>query len=439
AFFVASLHTDDVKQAAYLALFVINGLRKENAMNTDIHTPEKLNFIDLNKTASLLSKRQLLKERFDKLLAIGQAQLSIGTLDLANFDDIERQRAQIVNEQSSLQPKDKALAPSDSPQRTRMLSALMLQLCDHAEKVKNFTNEDADIELTIPDCLEFMSATEQYQQSKESINVDELVKHQSTSNPPPVSTKKSQKTHYSIEQLYKIFKKEKIGSIRGGSVTHYDISFDYLSELIDLKSDVSVFDETLARRIKFDLIERKDQRFKASDDKTLSIARINGYISNFSQFCEWCINHKIPVNININPFKGLRIKHTKNSKTPRREFSIPECNSILNYEPQKKIEAMDFRNDAYWFTKIGFFSGMRLNETANLLLSDVIKKEGVLCFDLKGSHLNNDNATRIIPVHSELINLGLIVWLEEKKKQGQTYVFEQIRKGKKEGGKFGFG
>ena len=137
-----------------------------------------------------------------------------------------------------------------------------------------------------------------------------------------------------------------------------------------------MFDETLARRIKFDLIERKDQRCKSSDGKTLSVARINAYISSFSQFCQWCIEHKIAVNLNVNPFKGLRIKHTKNSKTPRREFYKPEANAILKDEPQKKVEAKEFRDDAYWFIKIGLFSGMRLNETANLLLSDVVKKEG---------------------------------------------------------------
>ena len=200
-----------------------------------------------------------------------------------------------------------------------------------------------------------------------------------------------------------------------------------------------MFDETLARRIKFDLIERKDQRCKSSDGKTLSVARINAYISNFSQFCQWCIEHKIAVNLNVNPFKGLRIKHTKNSKTPRREFSKSEANAILKYEPQKKVEAKEFRDDAYWFFKIGLFSGMRLNETANLLLSDVVKKEGVWCFDLKGSNLKNDNAIRVIPVHSKLINLGLFARLEDKKAEGKTYVFEQIRKGKKEGGKFGYG
>jgi integrase len=438
-YFVASLHTDDVKQAAYLALVVINGIKKENVMNTDIHTPEKIDFVDLNNAALLLSQRQLLKQKFNQLLAIGKAQLSLGTLDVDDFDDAERQRAQIVNQQLSLQSRDIPPESSDNIQRTRMLSSLMLQLCEHAVKVKNFTNEDCNTELTIPNFIEFMSATEHYQQSKKSINVDELVKHSSNSDTAVVTAQKSQKSHYSIEQLYKLFKKEKIGAIKGGSVSHYDISFDYLSELIDLNNDVSVFDETLARRIKFDLIERKDQRCKDTGGKTLSVARINAYISNFSQFCQWCIEHKIPVNLNVNPFKGLRIKSTKNSKTPRREFSAPECNAILNYEPLKKVEAKEFREDGYWFTKIGLFSGMRLNETANLLLSDVIKKEGVWCFDLKGAHLKNDNATRVIPVHSALIELGLIVWLEDKKTEGQTYLFEQIRKGKKEGGKFGFG
>jgi integrase len=442
-YFVASLRTDNVHNAAFLALFVVTQLRNK-IMNTDIHTPElpdgsELVVLpkDINDELTTINthitSRKQLKTRFTRALGFGEMMLSSGGIDVDSFDGSELQRAQ------TLQGMPLANAKTDSHPKAcineqRMLSALVIKLCEHAEKVKNFSDEDKTFDANMFDSLSFSSLQQKYQQLTNDIDVAESVDKEVISTPSVVK-----KQHYSIEQLYKLFKKEKIGAIKSGSVSHYDISFDYLSELIDLKNDVSVFDEILARRIKFDLIERKDQRCKDTAGKTLSVARINAYISNFSQFCQWCIEHKIPVNLNVNPFKGLRIKHTKNSKTPRREFSAPECNAILNYEPLKKVEAKEFREDGYWFTKIGLFSGMRLNETANLLLSDVIKKEGVWCFDLKGAHLKNENATRIIPVHSELIKLGLIVWLEEKKEQGQTYVFEQIRKGKKEGGKFGYG
>jgi integrase len=359
--------------------------------------------------------------------------LSNGAIDVDSFDESELHRAQTLQSMPSVNEKPDS-TPKACINEQRMLSALVIKLCEHADKVKNFTDEEEPFDANMFDCLNLSTLQQKYQQLTNDIDVAESVDKEVISTPSQVK-----KQHYSIEQLYKLFKKEKIGAIKEGSVSHYDISFDYLSELIDLKNDVSIFDDSLARRIKFDLIERKDQRCKDTDGKTLSVARINAYISNFSQFCQWCIEHKIPVNLNVNPFSGLRIKHTKNSKTPRREFSKPECNSILNYKPLKKVEAKEFRDDAYWFTKIGLYSGMRLNETANLLLSDVIKKEGIWCFDLKGTHLKNANATRVIPVHSALINLGFIVWLEEKKEQGQIYVFEQIRKGKKEGGKFGFG
>jgi integrase len=442
-YFVASLRTDNVHDAAFLALFVVTQLRNKT-MNTDIHTPELLDgskFVilpkdindDLSAINTHITSRKQLKTRFTRALGFGKMMLSNGAIDVDSFDDSELQRAQTLQGMPLVNAKTDS-HPKACINEQRMLSALVIKLCEHAEKVKNFSDEDKPFDANMFDSLSFSSLQQKYQQLTNDIVVAESVDKEVISTPSQVK-----KQHYSIAQLYKLFKKEKIASIKGGSVSHYDISFDYLSELIDLNSDVSVFDETLARRIKFDLIERKDQRCKDTDGKTLSVARINAYISNFSQFCQWCIEHKIAVNLNVNPFKGLRIKHTKNSKTPRREFSAPECNAILKYAPMKKVEAKEFRDDAYWFTKIGFFSGMRLNETANLLLSDVVKKEGVWCFDLKGSHLKNDNAIRVIPVHSKLINLRLIARLEDKKAEGQNYVFEQIRKGKKEGGKFGYG
>jgi integrase len=442
-YFVASLRTDNVHDAAFLALFVVTQLRNKT-MNTDIHTPELLDgskFVilpkdindDLSAINTHITSRKQLKTRFTRALGFGKMMLSNGAIDVDSFDDSELQRAQ------TLQGMPLVKAKTDSPPKAcineqRMLSALVIKLCEHAEKVKNFSDEEEPFAPNMFDSLSFSNLQDKYQQLTSDIDVAEAIGKEVVSTPSPVK-----KQNYSIAEMFALFKKEKSGAIRKGSIKHYEITFEFLSEFVSLGDDVSILTNEFARKVKFALIDRKDKRVKLDEGKALSVSRINSYLSNLSTFCQWCIDHKVSINQDANPFRGLRVKATKNSKIPRREFTVDEANAVFDYQPTDKREAKEFRDDAYWFPKIGLYSGMRLNETSELLISDVNMQEGIWCFDLRGSHLKTCESPRLIPVHSKLIESGFIEYVQKKKEQGEKFLFEQIRLGKKEAGKYGRG
>jgi integrase len=442
-YFVASLRTDNVHDAAFLALYVVTQLKKE-IMNMDIHTPQSLgggelvvlsqdSMDELTMINTHITSRKQLKTRFTRALGVGKMMLSHGAIDVDNFDGRELQRAQILQGMPTVSGNPHS--PSDvCINEQRMLSALVIRLCEHAQKVKNFSDEEDPFDANMFDCLNLSTLQQKYQQLTSDIDVAESVDKEVVSIPSQVK-----KQHYSIEQMFALFKKEKSGAIRKGSIKHYDISFEFLSELVSLDDDISILTNEFARKVKFSLIERKDKRVKLDGGKTLSVSRINSYLSNLSTFCQWCIDHKVSINQGANPFQGLRVKATKNSKIPRREFTVDEANAIFDYQPTDKREAKEFRDDAYWFPKIGLYSGMRLNETSELLISDVNMQEDIWCFDLRGSHLKTCESPRLIPVHSKLIESGFIEYVRKKKEQGEKFLFEQIRLGKKEAGKYGRG
>lgn len=442
-YFVASLRTDNVHDAAFLALFVVTQLKKEK-MNMDIHTPKSLEGgelallpqdinDDLSAIKTHITSRNQLKTRFTRALGFGKMMLSSGAIDVDNFDGSELQRAQILQEMPTVSGNPHS--PSDvCINEQRMLSALVIRLCEHAQKVKNFSDEEEPFDANMFDCLNLSTLQQKYQQLTSDIDVAESVDKEVVSTPSQVKNQ-----HYSIAEMFALFKKEKSGAIRKGSIKHYEITFEFLSELVCLSDDVSILTSDFARKVKFALIERKDKRVKLNGGKALSVSRINSYLSNLSTFCQWCIDHKVSINQDANPFQGLRVKATKNSKIPRREFTVDEANAIFDYQAKDKREAKEFRDDAHWFPKIGLYSGMRLNETSELLISDVNKQEGVWCFDLRGSHLKTCESPRLIPVHSKLIESGFIEYVKKKKGQGDKFLFEQIRVGKKDAGKYGMG
>ena len=73
-----------------------------------------------------------------------------------------------------------------------------------------------------------------------------------------------------------------------------------------------------------------------------------------------------------------------------------------------------------WVPLIGMYSGMRLNEICQLQLTDIREsKDGIPYFDVTDSddpqnkRKKNDNSKRAVPIHPELVSLGLLQYVEE--------------------------
>jgi integrase len=97
----------------------------------------------------------------------------------------------------------------------------------------------------------------------------------------------------------------------------------------------------------------------------------------------------------------------------------------------------------YWIPIIMLYSGMRLEEIAQLTLSDIIKVEGIDCFNVKDSYgedgilsssAKTDSSERTVPIHSILIRNGFlssyVAWL---RKTGCHKLFPTLSNRKKDG------
>ncbi|GLQ97624.1 site-specific integrase [Dyella mobilis] len=100
--------------------------------------------------------------------------------------------------------------------------------------------------------------------------------------------------------------------------------------------------------------------------------------------------------------------------------------------------------DEYWIPLIGLYTGMRVNEIAQLYTSDITQEEifdiatgdtrKIYCFkvqlDADGKkRLKSRNAKRTIPMHSKLIELGLLRYLDDIKARGLKHLFPGLKWG----------
>ncbi|MGO7486701.1 site-specific integrase [Rhizobium ruizarguesonis] len=139
-------------------------------------------------------------------------------------------------------------------------------------------------------------------------------------------------------------------------------------------------------------------------DKRLSPGTVKVYTHTQAAFFNWAIGKGL---IATNPASGMAPKNAKKGK--RRAYDVDQMNVVLASLPEWSQQgALAGR---YWLYIIGLFSGMRLGEIATLNVDDVIARYGSHFFRLWETDergLKTENSERIIPVHPELVRLGLL-------------------------------
>jgi len=131
-----------------------------------------------------------------------------------------------------------------------------------------------------------------------------------------------------------------------------------------------------------------------------------------------------------NPFAGRTLEETNSSW---RSYKTDELNKLfstplLRYMPTEqrtRPSKYTFENAMAWIPLVGLFSGMRSNEICQMRARDVQRKEGIWLFnvsdDTTGQSLKTEAATRIVPIHSELVRCGFLDYVKALPRDGQLF------------------
>ncbi|MGO8448711.1 DUF6538 domain-containing protein [Rhizobium ruizarguesonis] len=157
-------------------------------------------------------------------------------------------------------------------------------------------------------------------------------------------------------------------------------------------------------------------------DKLLSPGTVKVYTHTQAAFFNWAINKGL---IAINPASGMAAKNAKKGK--RRAYNIDQMNSVLASLPEWSEQGL--LAGRYWLYIIAIFSGMRLSEIATLNVDDILPRYGSHFFRLWETDerdLKTENSERIIPIHPELIRLGLLQRVAKLKQDGIVRLFDDL-------------
>ena len=145
-----------------------------------------------------------------------------------------------------------------------------------------------------------------------------------------------------------------------------------------------------------------------------------------------------------NPFKGRSNSKAakKSQRDQRNPFSREQLQKLFSssiYTGCKSLASCHIpgtliprESHKYWVPLIGLCTGMREQEILQLYKEDIYDKDGIWVFDLNTSHedkrLKTQQSKRLVPIHAELISLGLLDLLKQKQANGASpRFFEDAR------------
>ncbi|AOV92371.1 tyrosine-type recombinase/integrase [Vibrio parahaemolyticus] len=155
----------------------------------------------------------------------------------------------------------------------------------------------------------------------------------------------------------------------------------------------------------------------------LSHKSLKDYLAANRQFFNWCVAKEF---INANPFTVVKVPK-KGKSISRARWKAPELKVLFAIKTyQAKGEQFD------WITKIQMYQGCRPSEACQLRLED-IQLGDIPCIHFSDAgqrqHLKNASSNRVVPIHKALIKLGLLGYVEQRRQQGLTQLFDLTPRG----------
>ncbi|EGR0041021.1 tyrosine-type recombinase/integrase [Vibrio vulnificus] len=157
-------------------------------------------------------------------------------------------------------------------------------------------------------------------------------------------------------------------------------------------------------------------------EKGLSCKTVKEYIAANKQFFDYCERIEL---IEKNIFKAIKAPKSRGTKASqqRERWQLKDLNRLFA-SPEFRKKDTQFQ----WTTKLQVYQGCRPSEVCQLTTNDIQTIEGIPCITVSDSEadqrLKTSNASRIVPLHNQLIKEGFLEYVQERREQKQKQLFD---------------
>ena len=168
---------------------------------------------------------------------------------------------------------------------------------------------------------------------------------------------------------------------------------------------------------------------RASDLATPTIVNKLSYLGGFFTWAA-ARDHYPSFRKEENPAKG-HIVFTKSEKRKRRALGFKAFTAEQVQKLYAPVAIERLSEAARWGALIGLYTGARVSEVGQLALADFATVDGLPCFSYteegEGQSVKNDDSGRTIPIHPDLLALGLMERVERLRKAGEKRLFPGVK------------
>jgi len=245
------------------------------------------------------------------------------------------------------------------------------------------------------------------------------------------------------------FENVAIGSLDAEQVQQYELdleSYPKRREILGVQPAWTV--RQLISAVKAKTIKTKDGKpLNCLDPLTVS-----GYMVVTRQFLKFAAKKFAVHPMAYEPRAGSASAPKTRGKA-RDPFDDADMKTI--FESPYMVQAQYLHAYQYWIPLLSAFTGARIGEVSQLHVADVIEMDGIPMFDItdiqagedgedgdpgdddemgsdgvSAKRLKNVGSRRKVPIHSKLIELGFLDYVQLRKEAKSVYVFELNREGR---------
>ena len=211
-----------------------------------------------------------------------------------------------------------------------------------------------------------------------------------------------------------------------------DITQDMLRDVMKVLSFYPKGKETSKKYRTWSLGKIRKQEADIPEEDRLSIKTRQDYIGLYNSFLRW-----LKTRYELSLWLDDILKAPKDTSSPDTKRAMFSQDDLINIFSLPEYVAEDEKPYKFWLPLMALFTGARREELLQLHLSDFIIKDDTKCINITDlededgksagvKHVKNKASRRIVPIHDELLNLGLWRYVEELRAEGCKRLFEEI-------------
>lgn len=159
-----------------------------------------------------------------------------------------------------------------------------------------------------------------------------------------------------------------------------------------------------------------------NDAKRLQADSINKALSGIRSCITWASDESniLPFD-HTNPFARIKVQDNRPQSEKKLPFTVEDVRLIFANLPDRDRNPMD-----YWMPLLAAYTGARAEELAQIVPNDVTLDGKIwilrlMNYDDDDKEFKNTHSERFVPIHSKLIELGFLKFVEGKRSQPRLF------------------